>query len=161
MRSKLPASPHRVPDISKIEPFRERLGVWLSYAGSAYYQAYREALKPVRLRPSWVTALAFITRQPGITQSQLGRFMAINRASAMALAANLESEGLVSRTPAQGRNQTILALTPQGATALREACDIETALTGRIMANFDTQARSDLIGILQDILHAAAREPSD
>jgi len=118
----------RVPDAGAIAAFRERPGVWLTFAGSAYLSLYAERLQPLGLKPNWVTALAIVAEHPGITQSALGRALTINRASAMAVSALLESAGFLLRLPLPGRKQTALKLTDTGLQRVEEACAIEDGL---------------------------------
>jgi len=123
-----PSRSRRVPDAGAIAAFRERPGVWLTFAGSAYLSLYADRLEPLGLKPNWVTALAIVAEHPGITQSALGRALTINRASSMAVAALLESAGFLVRLPLPGRKQTALKLTETGLQRLVEACAIEDDL---------------------------------
>ena len=143
-----PSRSRRVPDAGAIAAFRDRPGVWLTFAGSAYLSLYAERLEPMGLRPNWVTALAIVAEQPGITQSALGRALTINRASAMAVSALLESAGLLVRLALPGRKQTALQLTEAGLQRLAEACAIEDDLRRAI---FDRLPPDQIALLLQTL----------
>jgi DNA-binding MarR family transcriptional regulator len=143
--------PRLVANVGSLELFRERLGVWLSFTGNAYYKAYARALGEKGLKPSWVTAMAIIQQEASITQSGLGRFMAVNRASAMAMAIEMEDAGLVTRTLQTGRNKTALSLTSKGESALAEGCRTEEALSAAVTASLGTEALETLVDTLKTI----------
>ncbi|MEQ6333652.1 MarR family transcriptional regulator [Sphingobium sp. MK2] len=131
--------PRLVANVGALALFRERVGVWLSFTGAAYYKAYASELNRRGSKPSWVTAMAIIDQHPGITQSELGRYMAVNRASAMALAVEMEEAGLACRTLLPGRNKTALSLTEKGRASLEEGCHIEERLSQALLKDFTTE----------------------
>jgi DNA-binding MarR family transcriptional regulator len=143
-----------VADVAAIPLLRDRLGVWLSFTGAAYYKRYAAELGRQGLKPSWITALAIIQHWPGITQSALGRRMAINRASAMALSVGMEEARLVQRTPLSGRNQVGLALTVRGSAMLEEGCRTEAALSAAVLERVDEGEKQVLLRLLQRIEQA-------
>lgn len=149
----------RLPDASAIEILRDRPGVWLSFAGSAFLQLYSARLRPLGLRPNWVVALAVIAQHPNITQSALGRQMGINRASAMALSMALEAAGFLSRVAKPGRKQTGLTLTAFGQDRLHEACAIEDDLRSTLFGWMDSDALDTFIDALQRITNRV-RQPA-
>jgi DNA-binding MarR family transcriptional regulator len=141
----------RVPDAQSIAMFRDRPGVWLSFAGSAFLSLYAEELGPLEMKPGWVTAMAIIAERPGITQSALARALRINRASSMALAATLESLGYISRKAAPGRNQVQLGLLALGQARLENACAVEDNLTARIFGCLSDDELPAFVTILKRI----------
>lgn len=150
----------RVPDAEAIAGFRDRPGVWLTFAGSAFLMLYAERLVPLKLKPHWIVALAIISEQPRITQSALARALRINRASAMALCVTLEDSGYVSREALRGRKQTALTLTSLGEQKLAEACAISDDLVAATMDWLDAETRSTFVNVLKRVTDLASRLPS-
>lgn len=89
-------------------------------------RAARAALAAFRTTPAQVTALAFVGDNPGCDQSSLGRFLDVNRASAMKLVNVLEEQGLVVRREGRDRRSNGLHLTGRGEESL-------TGMTGALM----------------------------
>ncbi len=141
----------RLPDAQSIALLRQRPGVWLTFAGSAYLFVYGKKLQPLGLKPNWVTALAFVAENPGCTQAGLGRAMGINRASSMALSVLLAEAGFLERAAQPGRPQTTLALTQRGRTQLTRACAIEDDLSDLIFGGMNTDAREHFIKNLKHV----------
>jgi len=150
----------RVPDPQSIAMFRERPGVWLTFAGSAFLSLYAERLGPLKMKPGWVTAMAIIAERSGITQSALARALRINRASSMALAATLENLGYVSREAASGRNQVELALSTLGQAKLADACAVEDDLTATIFGWLSDTELSGVVSALKRIATDANSFPN-
>lgn len=147
-----------VPDADGIIRFRDRIGVWLSFAGAGFYAAYRDRLVPLGLRPSWVTALAIIDQHPGISQAALGRQLCVNRASAMATSVLLAEAGLVSRKSLPGRNRTGLTITTAGSERLNEACAVEEDMTARLMEGVSDEDRAVFFSVLRSMARRVARD---
>lgn len=151
----------RVPDAEAIAGFRDRPGVWLTFAGSAFLMLYAERLLPLGLKPHWIIAMAVIAEQPRITQSALARALRINRASAMALSVTLENSGYVSREALPGRKQTALSLTSLGERKLVEAYTIEEDLVVATMDWLDAEQRSIFVSVLKRVTDLASHLPSN
>lgn len=149
----------RVPDAQAIEGFRDRPGVWLTFAGSAFLMAYAERLLPLNLKPHWIIAMAIISERPRITQSALSRALRINRASAMALSVTLEDAGYVSREALAGRKQTALALTTLGRCKLTDAYAISDDLAVTTMDWLDAEQKSEFLNVLKRVTNLASYLP--
>lgn len=145
-----------MPDPNSIARFRDSTGVWLTFAGSAYYSLYRSRLAPLGIKPSWVTALAIIEQRPNITQSALGRELRINRASAMATCTQMEDVGLIVRTALAGRNQTGLTLTSLGRARLDASCEIEDTLAQTLLQDIARSDRQAFVKVLRAVTGRAA-----
>lgn len=156
MKSEALKKQTRVPDANAIERFRDSTGVWLTFAGSAYYSLYRSRLAPLVMKPSWVTALAIIEQRPNITQSALGRELRINRASAMATCTQMEDAGLIVRTALSGRNQTGLTLTDFGRERLDASCRIEDGLAEALMEGIEQPDREVFVAVLRSVAERTA-----
>ncbi len=150
----------RVPDAEAIAGFRDRPGVWLTFAGSAFLILYAERLLPLSLKPHWITAMAIISERPHVTQSALARALRINRASAMALSVTLEDLGYVSREALPGRKQTALALTDRGEEQLEQGYAIADDLVAATMGWLDAEARASFVNALKRVTDLASNLPS-
>ncbi len=95
------------------DPFDQLLGYHLRRASVRTMADLAEALAPYDLRPTEASVLFVIAGQPGITQSQIGRALAVKRANMVPIIAMLESRGVLDREPVDGRSQG-LVLTPAG-----------------------------------------------
>lgn len=102
------------------DPFAPLLGYQLRRLSLAVMADLAEGLQPLRLRPAEATVLLRIAANPGITQSEVGRLLAIKRANMAPLIAGLEARGLLCRAPVDGRSQA-LTLTDAGAALARDA----------------------------------------
>lgn len=150
----------RVPDAEAIAGFRERPGVWLTFAGSAFLMLYAERLLPLKLKPHWIIAMAIISERPHITQSALARALRINRASAMAMSVTLEELDYVSREALPGRKQTALSLTSLGHQKLADAYAISDDLVTATMGWLDPETKATFVNVLKRVTDLASRLPS-
>lgn len=101
-------------------PFAGHLGYLLRRASNAIIGELAQRLDMVGLKVSEASILLLIERNPRITQSELGRVLGIKRANMVPLSAGLESRGLVTRAPVDGRSHG-LVLTAAGQAAFAEA----------------------------------------
>jgi DNA-binding MarR family transcriptional regulator len=81
----------------------------------AIRQRLREILAPYKLSVPQFTTLSVIKRRPGLSNAQLARRALILPQSMIQVIAELETRGLVTRTPAVAHNRVLEAvLTAQG-----------------------------------------------
>lgn len=85
-------------------PFDTHLGYLLRRASNAIIGELAQRLDAIGLKVSEASILLLIEHNPRITQSDLGRMLGIKRANMVPLAAGLESRGLVTRQPVNGRS---------------------------------------------------------
>lgn len=104
-------------------PFDSHLGYLLRRASNAVIGELAQRLDTIGLKVSEASILLLIERNPRITQSDLGRMLGIKRANMVPLAAGLESRGLVTREPVDGRSHG-LVLTAAGNMAFAQASRI-------------------------------------
>lgn len=145
------AAGSNLADAHLINRFSETPGVWITMTGAAFYSHYYEKLKAIHLKPSLVTALAFIEQFEGITQSELGRKMKINRASAMAVANTLSDLGFIEKSQVAKLNQSSLALTELGASSLEHACKIEQEISAQVLCDLTEEEREVLVRTLKQV----------
>ena len=96
-----------------INPLEERLGYQLRRASTVMQADLTKALSGLSLRPHEASALLLIEKNPGITQSEIGRSLGIKRANMAPIAAMLSNRHLVERSRFDGRSQG-LRLSPEG-----------------------------------------------
>jgi DNA-binding MarR family transcriptional regulator len=120
----------RVPD-----PLVGLAGYLLRRAAAAAVAELNQRLAGLGLRHADVAMLMLIEASPGITQSEAGRVLDIQRANMVPFVARLEDLGLLERRQVDRRSQA-LDLTRRGRMLLARARRVvsahETALLGRV-----------------------------
>ena len=94
-------------------PFGDQPGYLLRHASNANLNAIYERLRPLDLRLAEASVLLLIQANPGVTQSEACQTLGIARANMAPLVSRLDSKGLVSRKPVDGRSYG-LTVTSQG-----------------------------------------------
>jgi len=102
------------------DPLLNLAGYVLRRASVAALAELDRRLAPLGLRHAGVALLMLIDSRPGITQSEAGRVLDIQRANMVPFVARLEKCGLIERRPVDGRSQA-LELTPRGRVRLVRA----------------------------------------
>src|SRR3954449_2907653 len=97
------------------------------------------------LSPSMQAGLATVDRHGPLTPSEFADRERIKRPTATRLLANLEAEGLVTRTPdpADGRS-ALIALSPQGAALLREVRTRKDAFLAERLGKMTPEDRAEV-----------------
>jgi len=91
------------------------LGYRMRRAWLAVQADLAETLKPFDLRMITFSALMLVEANPGLSQTQLARLMAVERPNLVMVVDELERRGLIARNPAPGdRRAYALAITPKG-----------------------------------------------
>ena len=116
----------------------------------------RAALADLQTTPAKVTALAFIRDDPGCDQSSLGRFLEVNRASAMKLVNSLQDRGLVERREGRDRRSNGLHLTAQGQEALQSMVAALVTSEARLVRHLTLPERRELLRLLTKVRETAA-----
>jgi DNA-binding MarR family transcriptional regulator len=97
------------------------LGHHLRRTQMAVFQSVSRALAEFDVTPGRFGVLAVIASNPGLSQSELGAILGIDRSTVVAVIDRLESAGLVRRRPAPNdRRSYALALSDRGAAAYDE-----------------------------------------
>lgn len=109
--------------MSTQRPFADDLGFLLSRASGVVAKSVSEALAPLGLRVRSYSVLAFASEEaPGVTQRRLAALMGLDPSQIVALVDDLETRGLVSRTPDPGdRRNKLIAATEEGHRVRRAA----------------------------------------
>jgi DNA-binding MarR family transcriptional regulator len=117
------------------DPLTNLPGYVLRRASAAALAELNELLEPLKLRHADVAFLLLIEATPGISQSDAGRILEIQRANMVPFVSRLERRGLLERTKVDGRSQA-LRLTAAGRAMLAKARRIigsfETSLMNRV-----------------------------
>jgi len=88
-----------------IDPLRSYPGYSLRRASAKMMADLNLRLRPLGLRATEASLLILIDANPGITQSALGRSLAIQRANMAPLIAALDAKGLLHRARVDGRSE--------------------------------------------------------
>lgn len=102
------------------DPLLDLPGYSLRRAAAAVMAEFVARLEPLGLRLSDVSALLLVGANPGVTASQLGRMLDIQRANMVPMIARMEAARLLLRQPIDGKSHG-LRLTEIGQARLAEA----------------------------------------
>jgi DNA-binding MarR family transcriptional regulator len=96
-----------------INPLDNLLGYQLRRASQVILEDLVRTLEDLDLRPTTTSIVLLVAANPGVTQSRIGQFLAIERANMVPMTAKLVKQGLLTRAPADGRSHG-LHLTEEG-----------------------------------------------
>jgi DNA-binding MarR family transcriptional regulator len=130
-----------------IDPLKSLPGYVLRRASSKVAAELGAQLAPIRLRSAQVSVLLLIEANPGITQSELGRILDIQRANMTPLVGRLSARGLVERQKVDGRSQG-LVLTGEGVTLTSEARAAIIAFEDSLALRIPAKLRPHLLPVL-------------
>jgi DNA-binding MarR family transcriptional regulator len=100
-----------------INPLENFLGYQLRRSSLVMMDSLTSELSELLLKPSTASVLLLIASNPGISQSQIGQILAIERANMAPMTAKLVNQGLLERAFADGRSHG-LHLTKNGKTVV-------------------------------------------
>ena len=92
-----------------------------------------QELGSLGLRPADASVLMLVEANPGVTQSEIGRELAIQRANMAPLTARLDDRGLVARERVDGRSHGLIA-TKAGRALCRDIRRVMDAHDARILS---------------------------
>jgi DNA-binding MarR family transcriptional regulator len=122
-------------------------GYVLRRASTAALADLNQRLEPLKLRHAEVAFLLLIGSSPGISQSEAGRILDIQRANMAPFVARLRRRRLVDRTKVDGRSQA-LRLTSGGRTLLAKARRIVGCFEASLMKRVPERMRPMVLPIL-------------
>ena len=141
------------------DPLVTLCGYLLQRAASSALAELNQRLAPLGLRHAGVALLMLLEARPGITQSQAGRILDIQRANMVPFVARLEGLGLIGRRQVDGRSQA-LELTSRGRLLLERARRVvaahEAELLERVPEKLRPMVRPVLMALWQREAEAAA-----
>ena len=115
---------------------------------SATAQARLSArLRPLALRPAEASLLLLIEAASGLSQSQAGRLLDIQRSNMVAIVLRLERRGAVERRAVDGRSSK-LCLTRSGRALLARARHIIESQEAALIARVPARLRPSVLPIL-------------
>lgn len=102
-------------------PLPDLVGYNLRKAQVALFQSFQNAVAPHDITPGQFGVLIMIRENEGLSQSDLGSAVGIDRSTMVAVIDRLESRGLVVRAPSPNdRRSYALRLSPEGERLLDE-----------------------------------------
>jgi len=125
-------------------------GYALRRAANAAMAELAARLAPLGLRQVDISALILIDANPGITASQLGRAIDIQRANMVPLLKKMEDAGHLSRAPIDGKSQG-LSLTEAGAAKLAQGLAVIEAFEADLLARVPAEHRAHLLPALNSL----------
>jgi DNA-binding MarR family transcriptional regulator len=149
-RVRKPAARHRAPPRLGILP--ELLGYQLRRTQIAVFQNFSRAMESLDVTPGRFGVLEVIAANSGLSQSELGALLGIDRSTIVAVIDRLERDGLVRRLPSPNdRRSHALTLSEKGAVTLAllerrvaaHECDIARGLSA--------EERKTLLALLERV----------
>jgi DNA-binding MarR family transcriptional regulator len=142
------------PDLA---PLRRLLGYHLRRAQLAVFQHFAATMGAANITPGQYGVLAMIDANPGLSQTQLGTALGIDRSTVVGVIDRLETRGLVLREPAPNdRRSHALRLSPAGMAMFRRLEERVRAHERQIAQDLSASERTLLI----DLLRRIARPPA-
>ncbi len=126
------------------------LGYALRRAQVAVFQNFTEVVGASELTPGQFGVLVVIDANPGLSQTQLGNALGIDRSTVVAVIDRLEGRGLVARQPApKDRRSHALHLSDSGKTTLRRLTERVRAHERQIARHLSAEEQALLIDLLR------------
>jgi DNA-binding MarR family transcriptional regulator len=129
------------------DPLAKLPGYVLRRASAAALAELNQRLEPLKLRHADVAFLLLIDGSPGISQSEAGRILDIQRANMVPFVSRLEKQGLLDRTKVDGRSQA-LRLTAGGRAMLAKARRVIGVFEASLMNRVPEKMRPMVMPIL-------------
>lgn len=140
-----------------------RLGTWIKQAEQALMAEKARVLRPFELTVPQYAAMNALYYVPGQSAAQLARTALVSPQTMATILTNLESKGLISRTPSEIHSKVLVTkLTPAGAALTKEADAAARAVEMRLAGTFNDEDRAQLRELLEraiDFLRDASGDP--
>ena len=137
------------------DPLLGLAGYVLRRASSAALAELNARLARLRLRHADVAMLMLIEATPGISPSEAGRVLDIQRANMVPFVARLEGRGVLRRRQVDRRSRA-LALTPRGRLLLRRARRVVAAHEAALLSQVPARLRPLVLPVLLALWRAQA-----
>jgi DNA-binding MarR family transcriptional regulator len=135
-------------DVSLIESF---VGYNLRRAAAKQRERFRSVFGPYNIRPSQLTILTVIQRNPHLGQSALGKSLDIKRANVVTLLDELEKRGLVKRKArTDDRRSYELHLTATGNKLTTKLLGLHAKLEDDLVCALGRDELETLVGLLRE-----------
>jgi DNA-binding MarR family transcriptional regulator len=129
-------------------------GYVLRRASSHANAEFSALLAPLGLRVAEAGLLTLIAERPGITQSEAGRLLDIQRANMTPLCARLEDRGLLARIPVDGRSHGMI-LGQEGKKLMERLDEAIARHEALLTARVPEQLRPHVLPVLRALWGAA------
>jgi DNA-binding MarR family transcriptional regulator len=136
------------------DPLKALPGYVLRRASAASLSGLNRRLTPLGLRHVDGSLLMIIAGRPGITQSEAGRILDIQRANMVPIVARLEARGLLDRRRADGRSQG-LYLSAEGAELNAQLQQTIEDYEHELLAQLPAELRGVALDVLVALWQAA------
>jgi DNA-binding MarR family transcriptional regulator len=144
------------PERAQLGLLPSLLGYHLRRAQIAAFNNFKRALADYDITPGRFGVLQVIAANVGLSQSELGTLLGIERSTVVAVIDQLEKRDLVQRTPAANdRRSYALKLSATGAAILAELEERVLAHERDIARNLTTPERATLIELLERLTREA------
>jgi DNA-binding MarR family transcriptional regulator len=134
-------------DRPRTDPLAGLPGYVLRRASAAALAELNQRLAPLGFRHADVALLLLVDSYPGITQSEAGRMLDVQRANMVPVVGRLRRRGLIERKRVDGRSQA-LTLTGSGRALLSEARVVVNAYERALLSRVPKQMRPMVLPIL-------------
>ncbi|WP_196242163.1 MarR family winged helix-turn-helix transcriptional regulator [Azospirillum oleiclasticum] len=131
-------------------PLPELVGYNLRKAQVALFQNFQSAVAPHDITPGQFGVLIMIKENEGLSQSDLGSAVGIDRSTMVAVIDRLESRGLVVRAPSPNdRRSYALRLSPEGQRLMEELIPRVKAHDQSMVKDLSKEEQAQLIDFLR------------
>jgi DNA-binding MarR family transcriptional regulator len=137
------------------DPLNTLCGYLLQRAASSALAELNQRLAPLGLRHAGVALLMLVDARSGITQSQAGRILDIQRANMVPFIARLEGLGVIRRRQVDGRSQA-LELTSRGRLLLERARGVVAAHEAALLERVPEKLRPVVLPLLMALWQGEA-----
>ncbi len=128
------------------------LGYHLRRAQVAVFQHFAASMGEVDITPGQFGVLSVIAGNPGLSQTQLGNALGIDRSTVVAVIDRLENRGLVMRTPSPNdRRSHALQLSEEGAALLKRLEEMVRAHERHISRELSAEDQRQLLRLLDRV----------
>jgi DNA-binding MarR family transcriptional regulator len=136
------------------DPLSDLPGYLLRRASAAMLQDLGRRLQPLALTPTEASILLLISVNPGITQSEIGRTLDIQRANMTPMTARLEKRRLIVRTHVDGRSQG-LSLSSEGSVVVESVASAVRAHEDKLISHVRAEDRQIVVSALKAMWRAS------
>jgi DNA-binding MarR family transcriptional regulator len=134
-------------------PLEDLIGYQLRRASLAFMDGMMRSLEVCELKPVEASVLLLIEANPGITQSEIGRALGIQRTNIAPLIAGFDRRGLIHRTRLDGRSHG-LEITYSGIEVAEQARTAMKAHDTKLIQHLPADTRKTLVEGLNVVLSA-------
>ena len=138
------------------DPLVALCGYLLQRAAANALAELNQRLAPLGLRHAGVAMLMLVEARPGITQSEAGRILDIQRANMVPFVARLEALGVIRRRQVDGRSQA-LELTGRGRMLLERARGVVAAHEAQLLGRVPGKLRPMVLPVLMALWRGEPR----